>query len=199
MPTRSAAAIQPPGRDCQRDFGTQPGAGPQLQFRAEALGALTHALQAPMAMAGVLVGNAGTVVAHVQQKTTRAIGQFHFNGTGIGMAQRIADGLAPDQEHLFGRVGLQRWRRAFHGQLLTPGMQAGGWSALCLLAVLMLVLGALTPLAALMAAVGMFAQQAPWPQAALPLALLMLGPGAYSLDARLFGRRLLGRRPPPFG
>jgi hypothetical protein len=33
----------------------------------------------------------------------------------------------------------------------------------------------------------------------LPLALLMLGPGAYSLDARLFGRRLLQRRPPPNG
>ena len=29
--------------------------------------------------------------------------------------------------------------------------------------------------------------------------MLMLGPGAYSVDARLFGRCLLGRRPPPFG
>ncbi|MES9028127.1 hypothetical protein AAHH21_18735 [Stenotrophomonas sp. BSUC-16] len=96
-------------------------------------------------------------------------------------------------------IGLLWLRLCLSAALLMPGMQASGWSALCLLAVLMLVLGALTPLAALMAAVGMFAQQAPWPQAALPLALLLLGPGAYSLDARLFGRRLLGRRPPPFG
>lgn len=96
-------------------------------------------------------------------------------------------------------IGLLWLRLCLSAALFTPGMQAGGWSALCLLAVLMLVLGALTPLAALMAVVGMFAQQTPWPQAVLPLALLMLGPGAYSLDARLFGRRLLGRRPPPFG
>jgi uncharacterized membrane protein YphA (DoxX/SURF4 family) len=44
----------------------------------------------------------------------------------------------------------------------------------------------------------------PWMQA-LPmllvsLAVLCLGPGAYSLDARLFGRRIVtGRRPPPPG
>jgi uncharacterized membrane protein YphA (DoxX/SURF4 family) len=40
--------------------------------------------------------------------------------------------------------------------------------ALCLLAAAMLVLGVLTPLAALMAAAGMFAQQAPWPLVVLP-------------------------------
>ncbi|MEN5270446.1 hypothetical protein ABE502_15955 [Stenotrophomonas sepilia] len=96
-------------------------------------------------------------------------------------------------------IGLLWLRLCLSAALFSPGMQGGGWSALCLLAVPVLVLGALTPLAALMAAVGMFAQQAPWPLALLPLALLLVGPGAYSLDARLFGRRLLGRRPPPFG
>ncbi len=96
-------------------------------------------------------------------------------------------------------LGLLWLRLCLSAALCTPGTHAGGWSALCLLAVPMLMLGVLTPLAALMAALGMFAQQAPWPQVVLPLALLMLGPGAYSLDARLFGRRLLGRRPPPFG
>lgn len=78
-------------------------------------------------------------------------------------------------------------------------MLVGGGAVLCGLAAAMLVLGVLTPLATLMAAATMFAQQAPWPLVALPAALLMLGPGAYSVDARLFGRRLLGRRPPPFG
>lgn len=96
-------------------------------------------------------------------------------------------------------VGLLWLRLCLAAALCTPDTHAGGWSALCLLAAAMLVLGALTPLAALLAAVGMFAQQAPWPLVVLPVAQLMLGPGAYSLDARLFGRRLLGRRPPPFG
>lgn len=96
-------------------------------------------------------------------------------------------------------LGLLWLRLCLATALYTPGTHAGGWSAMCLLAVPMLMLGVLTPLAALMAAVGMFAQQAPWSQVVLPLALLMLGPGAYSLDAHLFGRRLLGRRPPPFG
>ena len=96
-------------------------------------------------------------------------------------------------------VGLLWLRLCLAAALCTPGTHAGGWSALCLLAAAMLVLGALTPLAALLAAVGMFAQRAPWPLVVLTVALLMLGPGAYSLDARMFGRRLLGRRPPPFG
>ncbi|TFZ44846.1 hypothetical protein E5C33_12595 [Stenotrophomonas maltophilia] len=96
-------------------------------------------------------------------------------------------------------VGLLWLRLCVAAALCMPGTHAGGWLALCLLAAAMLSLGVLTPLAALMAAVGIFAQQAPWPQVVLPLALLMLGPGAYSLDARLFGRRLLGRRHPPFG
>lgn len=96
-------------------------------------------------------------------------------------------------------IGLLWLRLCLAAALCTSGPHAGGWSALCLLAAAMLMLGVLTPLAVLLAAMGMFAQQAPWPLVALPPALLMVGPGAYSLDARLFGRRLLGRRPPPFG
>ncbi|MBN5160146.1 MULTISPECIES: hypothetical protein [unclassified Stenotrophomonas] len=96
-------------------------------------------------------------------------------------------------------IGLLWLRLCLAAALCTPGTHAGWLSALCLLAVAMLALGVLTPLAALLAAAAMYAQQVPWPLVALPLALLMLGPGAYSVDARLFGRRLLGRRPPPFG
>lgn len=71
--------------------------------------------------------------------------------------------------------------------------------ALCVLAVALLALGAFTPLAVPLAMAGLHVLAEPWPLVVLPLALLVLGPGAYSLDARLFGRRVLGRRPPPFG
>ena len=96
-------------------------------------------------------------------------------------------------------IGLLWLRLCLAAALCAPGTHAGWGAVVCGLAAAMLVLGVLTPLATLMAAATMFAQQAPWPLVALPPALLMLGPGAYSVDARLFGRRLLGRRPPPFG
>ncbi|MCI1048502.1 MULTISPECIES: hypothetical protein [unclassified Stenotrophomonas] len=96
-------------------------------------------------------------------------------------------------------IGLLWLRLCLAAALCAPGTHAGWGAVLCGLAAAMLVLGVLTPLATLMAAATMFTQQAPWPLVALPAALLMLGPGAYSVDARLFGRRLLGRRPPPFG
>ncbi|WP_164110491.1 hypothetical protein [Stenotrophomonas muris] len=96
-------------------------------------------------------------------------------------------------------IGLLWLRLCLAAALCAPGTHAGWGAVLCGLAAAMLVLSVLTPLATLMAAATMFAQQAPWPLVALPAALLMLGPGAYSVDARLFGRRLLGRRPPPFG
>ncbi|PZS71644.1 hypothetical protein [Stenotrophomonas maltophilia] len=96
-------------------------------------------------------------------------------------------------------LGLLWLRLCVAAALCGPGMPGGWLSALCLLAVAMLALGVLTPLAAVMTAVGLSTLPGPWPLALLPLALLVLGPGAYSLDARLFGRRVIGRRPPPFG
>ncbi|MGF6416594.1 hypothetical protein ABH900_000055 [Stenotrophomonas sp. AN71] len=96
-------------------------------------------------------------------------------------------------------LGLLWLRLCVAAALCTPGAHAGWLTVLCLLAVTMLLLGALMPLAAALAAAGLFAQDLPWPLVLMPLALLVLGPGAYSLDARVFGRRVLGRRPPPFG
>lgn len=96
-------------------------------------------------------------------------------------------------------LGLLWLRLCVAGALCLPDVPAGVMAALCLLAVAMLVLGALTPLAIALAVVGLHAQAAPWPLVVLPPALLVLGPGAYSLDARWFGRRVIGGRPPPFG
>ena len=56
-----------------------------------------------MTMAGIVVGDADAIVAHVQQEAPRAVGQLHFDGAGVGVTQRIADRLTPDQEHFFGR------------------------------------------------------------------------------------------------
>ncbi len=76
-------------------------------------------------MAGIVVGDAHAVIAHVQQETTAAVGQLHFDGAGLGMAQCVADRFAADQEHLFHRVGLQGRRCALHGQPQRVGALAG--------------------------------------------------------------------------
>jgi len=81
---------------------------------------------------------------------------------------------------------------------------------------LMVLVGVLTPFAGVAAAIGYVVNGAsllftgdPYRQsqgltaldlAAISIALVLLGPGAFSLDARLFGRREIiipdGRRPP---
>ena len=95
-------------------------------------------------------------------------------------------------------LGLLWLRLCVAAALCMQAPHAGEWSIPGLVVAAMLVLGVLTPLAAVLATLGLYLLAQPWALVPLPLALL-LGPGAYSLDARLFGRRLLGRRPPPFG
>ena len=96
-------------------------------------------------------------------------------------------------------LGLLWLRLCLAGALCAPGLHDGGLVVLCALGVALLVLGWLTPLSAGLACAGLWLQDAALPLLVLPLALLLLGPGAYSLDARQFGRRRLGRRPPPNG
>lgn len=99
-------------------------------------------------------------------------------------------------------AGLLLLRLAVAAHLLHAALDAGRplpwwWLALLALATGLLLLGLLTPLAAGAAAAG----HLPWlatPHGAVAaigiacaLALLLLGPGAYALDARLFGRRRL--------
>ncbi len=77
---------------------------------------------------------------------------------------------------------------------LLPLAGAGLW-----LAALLAMFGLLTPLASVVAALAELAFAVLGEGASLvhpllaldPLLLLMLGPGAYSLDCRLFGRRLI--------
>lgn len=106
-------------------------------------------------------------------------------------------------------AGLLLLRLAVVAQLLLATLIGGGplpwwWLALLALATALLCLGSFTPLAACASA----AAQLPWldgANAALgvigilcALALLLLGPGAYALDARLFGRRRLLLPADPF-
>jgi hypothetical protein len=75
------------------------------------------------------------------------------------------------------------------------------WKAVIVLVVMILLwLGALTPIASV---ISIAIEVIYWPTSSglrgaeqivhivLPLALFFLGPGAYSLDARMFGRRLI--------
>lgn len=74
-----------------------------------------------------------------------------------------------------------------------PDAAAQQW----LLAILSLLLGSgwLTPLAVVASVAWLLFDGAPPSLVVLPVCLLLLGPGAYSLDACLFGRRVLvGRR-----
>lgn len=64
---------------------------------------------------------------------------------------------------------------------------------------ILLASGALTPLAVTLAVAAQWKTGHEAALMLLPVCLLLLGPGAYSLDACLFGRRLLTSRrlPPP--
>jgi hypothetical protein len=98
-------------------------------------------------------------------------------------------------------VGLLVLRTAVGLQLLLETGAAGPawWLRMLLVALaLLLLLGALTPLAGAAAALHQLVSMvdaAQTPQLALAamtaLAVVLLGPGAYALDARLFGRRRL--------
>jgi len=61
---------------------------------------------------------------------------------------------------------------------------------------LLMAVGWLTPLAVAMVAMALCMVRADPVLAVIPLSLWLLGPGAYSVDACLFGRRVLVRRPP---
>lgn len=71
--------------------------------------------------------------------------------------------------------------------------EATTWTGVALLAGLLLVPGWLTPLALLLACVHTLAHLAldQVPTLLLIAAIALLGPGAYSLDARRFGRRVV--------
>jgi len=76
-----------------------------------------------------------------------------------------------------------------------PGATPFAAGAALVVAVL-LAIGWLTPFGALGAsALLILSGGVPWPWPAMPACLLLLGPGAYSLDAQRFGRRVLHRGP----
>ena len=98
-------------------------------------------------------------------------------------------------------VGLVLLRLGLCAAVLTLPMASTGWLQLAstgwlqlasLAAACLLLVGVWTPLAAvaLLLMMGLHAASH-WAWLPLPVALLLLGPGAYSLDARRFGRRVL--------
>lgn len=107
-------------------------------------------------------------------------------------------------------VGLLMLRAAVGLQLLVESGCGGAtpwwWALLELVLVLVLAIGVVTPVAAFISAgfqVGCMVH-ADWPHAAAlmiatvtAIALVLMGAGAYSVDARLFGRRRLVVPPAP--
>jgi uncharacterized membrane protein YphA (DoxX/SURF4 family) len=86
--------------------------------------------------------------------------------------------------------GIVSARSAFDTAQMVPPILAAAFGA-------MLVVGLFTPFAGIMAAavevwIALFHPGYRWPQiglAGLCLSLVMIGPGAWSIDARLFGRK----------
>lgn len=94
-------------------------------------------------------------------------------------------------------LGLLVLRLGLGAGLLTAHGPSCGWlSGMAWAAALLLCAGWLTPLAALAAATALLlGATVHWGLLCVPLALLLLGPGAYSVDARRFGRRVLHKGP----
>lgn len=89
-------------------------------------------------------------------------------------------------------AGLLLLRLALAAQLLWQGAGAAWWqTALAALLSLMLCAGLLTPVAAALCACYhlLCLEQNGLIAAATAIALVLMGPGAYAADARLFGRR----------
>lgn len=95
-------------------------------------------------------------------------------------------------------VGLLLLRLGLAIALCRAGWPPAAWpAALAVAGAGLLLCGWLTPLAAALAWLALLLEGPPtWPWLCVPLALLLLGPGAYSLDARRFGRRVLRHGPP---
>lgn len=96
-------------------------------------------------------------------------------------------------------IGLLWLRLGLSASVCWPWPQASWLQWAAAFAAVLLLAGWLTPLAVAAATTGLLLGRADPLLAALPLCLLLLGPGAYSLDACLFGRRVLvrGRRGDP--
>lgn len=97
-------------------------------------------------------------------------------------------------------VGLL-WIRLCLGAALCWPWPAAAWAQwMAASGTLLLVLGGLTPLAVVLATLALLGSGSHVALVMLPACLLLLGPGAYSLDACLFGRRVLvaarGAAPP---
>lgn len=88
------------------------------------------------------------------------------------------------------------WPWGLRAAMPEAGLLGWAW-----LAALMLATGSLLPLGVVMALVlgWLDASLDGWPFAGLAMVLLLIGPGAYSVDALLFGRRVLQRPASPRG